>query len=254
MQLWLGQGFPRESRHRNLGMCLSRRVNSALAMHRDIHPRPSHGQMKGQTMKRAISSQQPQQWEYRPLPQTPLTSLLLYPQYFREKTKSGPPSSWQAVFGARRQQECHSRREKREHSTADRPQDAAPHLPSKESKLFCLWDTSSFSRPCLGSGLFRGAAFSCIGVALQGDTRQPPRKGEEGSGAVNLFPSIPARTETSESAAQGQREYFCYFSSHVERKKKKAIFLPGTPQRSQQSSQIAAAPWDNTLQSRASPP
>lgn len=135
-----------------------------------------------------------------------------------------PCSSWQAVFGARRQQECHSRREKREHSTADRPQDAAPHLPSRESKLFCLWDTSSFSRPCLGSGLFRGAAFSCIGVALQGDTRQPPRKGEEGSGAVNLSPSIPACTETSESAAQGQREYFCYFSSHVERKKKKSHF------------------------------
>lgn len=100
MQLWLGQGFPRESRHRNLGMCLSRRVDSALAMHRDIHPHPSRGQMKGQTMKRAISSQQPQQWEYRPLPQTPLTSLLLYPQYFREKTKSGPSCALLQLAGS----------------------------------------------------------------------------------------------------------------------------------------------------------
>lgn len=90
MQLWLGQGFPRESRHRNLGMCLSRRVDSALAMHRDIHPHPSHGQMKGQTMKRAISSQQPQQWEYRPLPQTPLTSLLLCSPVFQGENKVGP--------------------------------------------------------------------------------------------------------------------------------------------------------------------
>lgn len=153
-----------------------------------------------------------------------------------------PCPSWQAVFGARRQQECHSRREKREHLTADRPQDAAPHLPSRESKLFCLWDTSSFSRPCLGSGLFRGAAFSCIGVALQGDTRQPPRKGEEGSGAVNLFPSIPACTETSESAAQGQREYFCYFSSHVERKKKKPFFCQGLPSAHNRAAKLLRLP------------
>lgn len=238
-------------------MCLSRRVDSALAVHRDIHPCPSHGQMEGQTMGKAISYQQPQQREYHPLPQTPFTSLLLYPQYFSEKTKLGPPvpcPSWEAAFRAQRQQENHSRMEKREHSNADRPWDAAPHLLSRESKLFCLWDTSSFSRPCLGSGLFRGAAFSCIGVALQGDTVSPLGKWEKGSGAVNLFPSIPACTETSESAAQGRQEYFCYFSSHVEIKKKKVIFLPGTPQCSEQSSQIAAAPCDNTLQSRDSSP
>lgn len=58
---------------------------------------------------------------------------------------------------------------KKEQRLNPRPQDAAPYLPSRESKLFSLWDASSFSRPCMGSGLFRGAAFSCIGLALQGE-------------------------------------------------------------------------------------
>lgn len=81
-------------------MCLSRRVDSALAVHRDIHPCPSHGQMEGQTMGKAISYQQPQQQEYCPLPQTPFTSLLLYPQYFREKTKLGPPCALPQLGGS----------------------------------------------------------------------------------------------------------------------------------------------------------
>lgn len=50
-----------------------------------------------------------------------------------------------------------------------RAQEAAPHLPSRESKLFSFWDASTLSRPCMGSGLFKGAAFSCMGLALPGE-------------------------------------------------------------------------------------
>ena len=60
---------------------------------------------------------------------------------------------------------------KKEQVPDSRPWDAAPHLPSRESKLFSLWDASSFSRPCMGSGLFRGAAFSCISLVLRREAR-----------------------------------------------------------------------------------
>lgn len=81
-----------------------------------------------------------------------------------------PTHSWQAAFrgleAAGTLQEV-TTGGKEEQRLDHRPQYAAPYLPSRESKLFSLWDASSFSRPCMGSGLFRGAAFSCIGLALQ---------------------------------------------------------------------------------------
>lgn len=173
-------------------MCLSRRVDLALAMHRDIHPHPSHGQKQGQTMERAISYQQPQQQEYHPLPQTPFTSLLLYLQYFREKTKLGAPCALPQLASSIQGSKAAGMPQEDGNSTAGRPWEAAPHLLSRESKLFCLWDSSSFSRPCLGSGLFRGAAFSCIGVALQGDTCQPPRERGKGVWSCKSVPFNPS--------------------------------------------------------------
>lgn len=155
-------------------------MDLALAVHGGIHPHPSSRQRKGETKETVQSSPKPQQQEYQSPSPNPSPLPAFIDQILRMKPKRRPPvptPSWRvASFGGLEaagmlQEVERGKRANTEPQTPEPHSNAAPHLPSRESKLFSLCDASSFSRPCMGSGLFRGAAFSCIGLALQGEAR-----------------------------------------------------------------------------------
>lgn len=123
-QLQPGQGFPRESTNGNLGMYLGRRTDSALAMHKGIHPHPSRRQMKGETTDREV------------LPTTsaagipvPFPKPLSPPCFYRPSIQKGkqrdnplcPPIAGELHLGAWRQQGCCRRSQQEAKRAKTRP-------------------------------------------------------------------------------------------------------------------------------------
>lgn len=204
-------------------------------MHRDIQPCLSHGQMKGQTMEKAVSYQQPQQWEYRPLPQTPLSLPCFYTHNISGRKQSWCPSCSAPVgrqypgLEGSRNATAGRKRENTQPQTEPGMLLLTCHRGNPNSSACGTPPAShdrAWARGSSGELPSHASAWHCKETPVS-----PLGKGEKGSGAANLFPSIPACTQTPQSAAQGQQEYFCYFSSHMERKKKikKSFFCQGLP-------------------------
>lgn len=143
---------------------------------------------------------------------------------------------------------------KREHSTSVRPRGCCS-LPAVEGiQTLLLVGHLQLLTAVPGLGALQG---SCLLMHRRGTARRHP-SAPSGKGKRGLELSICSLQFQPAQRCQNllvkDSENISATSQVTWRGKKKAIFLPGTPQRSQQSSQIAVAPWDNTLQSKASPP
>lgn len=205
-------------------------------------------------MEGAISYQQPQQWEYRPLPQTPFTSLFYTHNISQMKQiwallcpapvgrqYSGLKGSRNATAGGKKENTQAQTGLMMLLLTRRRGNPNSSVCGTPPASHDCAW-----ARGSSGELPSHASAWHCKNTPVS-----PLGKGEKWVWSCKSVPFNPSlHRDIRMCRSRTARIFLLFLKSRGE--KKKGIFLPGTPQHSQQSSQIAVAPWDNTLQSRLS--